>query len=241
MIVSALTDKGKREINEDWFWFDTEKRLFLLADGMGGHEAGEMASRLAIEQIVKSWDKEQHLPPLERLKLSIDKAHTFLQKLGKNMGTTLEAVYIDDERALIAHIGDSKVYLLRRSKLRQLTWDHTPLMELVKAGRLTLVEAQYYPFQHILSQALGVGEKVVKPDIFSILLAPDDILIICSDGLTGSLASPLVKKFEIACLILSNRDLNLASRKLINLANKRGGNDNITVIIIKIEESDFRR
>jgi len=170
MTAAGLTDKGmKREENQDSFAIEENMRLFLLADGMGGHFGGEIASQTAIKEIknywIKSYNKEK--PVWDNIKEAINIANREIRGYKKNMGTTLELFTIAENRGWIGHIGDSRIYRYRQNTLELLTRDHTRVRELIEAGDLDPEMAKMYPFQHIITKALGVEEEVIA-DIFDI-------------------------------------------------------------------------
>ncbi len=241
MTAAGLTDKGmKREENQDSFAIEENMRLFLLADGMGGHFGGEIASQTAIKEIknywIKSYNKEK--PVWDNIKEAINIANREIRGYKKNMGTTLEVFTIAENRGWIGHIGDSRIYRYRQNTLELLTRDHTRVRELIEAGDLDPEMAKMYPFQHIITKALGVEEEVIA-DIFDIDLMAGDIIMMCSDGLTGDLAKKIVSEEEIQKILNEKMDTDISCQELVDIANEEGGPDNITVVMIKIEEDDL--
>ncbi len=236
MIVCALTDIGlQRKENEDFYCADADRGLFLIADGMGGHAGGEVASATAVKVF-----KEHYIPVNEKnyeivFNDLIIQANDEIYELSKKkeslkgMGTTFIALAVnkEEQKIYIAHVGDSRVYLVRDKTLRRLTEDQNIAAELVRDGKITEEEAMAHPGQNMLTNALGVYEDF-DIDFLSSELKPDDIILMCTDGLIG-----LVKSEEIENIINSNKDLPKAGKKLLNLALERGGNDNITMILIK--------
>ncbi len=243
MRFCGLTDIGlKREINEDYISLPNENegiKLFVLADGMGGANAGEKASYLATK-VVRDYIRthfieiERNKEGLENLiRNAIKKANQEVIKMGNSapeyngMGTTLIVVLIYRGRIHIGHVGDSRVYRLRQNVFRQITKDHSYVQELVKQGEISQDEAKVHPQKNMLMRAVGVEENI-KPDIITKGFVKGDIILICSDGLTNMVDDKYI--FEI---IMKNiYDINVACKKLIDKANHNGGLDNVSAIII---------
>ncbi|HEY6871595.1 MAG TPA: protein phosphatase 2C domain-containing protein [Geobacteraceae bacterium] len=238
MRASWISDIGKiRENNEDTVFADTENGVFLLADGMGGASGGEIASSLAVRT---AYDYLRgRLPRADRASVprlladTLASAHAALFKRSlaepelSGMGTTLEIMAVRGEEAFICHVGDSRVYLMRDGELRQLTTDDNMASLLVKQEHLS-PEAVPPQARHILTQAVGASESLV-PEIRAIGMRHDDIIMICSDGLTGMLADR-----EIADIIGTCRhDLDKTAAALVQRANTRGGFDNISLILVE--------
>ncbi len=249
MLVSAfgLTDVGrKRRHNEDAYLIDEERGLFVVADGMGGHSAGEVASRITVETIQEyiAATGEEHdsswpfgfnsRVSLEgnRLTTAVEKANEKVMRAVQNrpelkgMGTTVVAALFDDERATLVHVGDSRAYLFRDGELRRLTDDHSWVQEQVNAGILSEDEAKSHPLKNVVTRALG-GAAHVSVDLIEVPLHGGDRFLLCSDGLTG-----MVTDEEIHDYFLGGPTPEVAVRHLVEQANERGGVDNITVIVI---------
>jgi protein phosphatase len=243
MRFCGLTDIGLvRELNEDTISVPNEgesMKLFVLADGMGGVNGGEEASKLATKS-VKDYIKKNFIK-IERTKIGLEElirnamnyANNKVYEMGSNtpelkgMGTTLIVVLIYRGRIHIGHIGDSRVYRLRQNVLRQITKDHSYVQELLKQGAITEEEAKNHPQKNALTKVLGC-ERRIKPDIITKGFVKGDIILMCSDGLTNMVDDQYV--YEI---IMKNiYDINIACKKLIEKANKNGGKDNVSVIII---------
>lgn len=239
----GLTDVGiKREKNEDAISLPSEKegiKLFILADGMGGAKAGEKASQLAIE-CIRDYIR-LHFIKIERTKEEIQEmirkamveANRKIFELAneyqelKGMGTTVLIVLLYRGRLYIGHIGDSRVYRLRKSVLRQLTKDHSYVQELVRQGTITIEEARNHPQKNVLLRALGC-DRDIMPDVITKGFVKGDIILLCSDGLTN-----MVEDKEIYEIIMKNTsDLKVACKMLIDTANQNGGVDNVSAIII---------
>lgn len=237
----AKSDIGKvREKNQDFYFISDsldEVQLYMLADGMGGYNGGEVASQLAI-QTAKSYI-ENNFKEIEKDKDSIlqlvgssmEYANMVVYEKSKEskelegMGTTLEICLIYNNRAFIGHVGDSRIYRIRKDFMRKLTQDHSYVQKLVKDGTITQEEAIHHPQKNMLMKALGCN-AFVEPDVMVKGFLKEDILVMGSDGLTN-----LVPQEEI--FKEAKKDIEQAPKNLIKMANKNGGYDNITVIVIK--------
>ena len=237
----AKSDIGKhREINQDAYYISEPLdtiQLFVLADGMGGYTGGEIASTLAI-QSAKSYI-ENNFKQIEKnkesiLKLlssSIEYANMVVYEKSKQvpelsgMGTTFEICIIYNNRAFIGHIGDSRIYRIRKDFMRKLTQDHSYVQKLVKEGTITSEQAVHHPQKNMLMKALGCS-AFVEPDLMIRNFMKDDILIMATDGLTNLVSKEII--FEEA-----KKNIDIATRELVSIANDNGGLDNITVVIIK--------
>lgn len=237
----GATDVGVvRTGNEDTFFVDLERGIFLVADGMGGHAAGEVASRLAADTVggalVRGVDAKLEADALaEAMRGSLHAAHeaileyTSEDSSATGMGTTLTALVLcTDGSFRVGHIGDSRMYVLRGSRLQQFTRDHTWVQREVDAGRLTAVAARRHRLSHILTHALG-ADSADHPDVLSGNLAPGDVVLLCSDGLTGMLPDR-----AIAAILNGPGSLAEQAAELIAAANARGGRDNITAVLVRI-------
>ncbi len=240
-MVFAKSDIGKsREINQDYYYIsqDTDvPRLYILADGMGGYKGGEIASKLATDSVksyINSNFNENLVEKEEILKLiesAVEYANMVVYEKSKEvpelegMGTTLEVCLIYNNKAYIGHVGDSRIYRIRKGVIRKLTKDHSYVQQLVEDKKITREEAKTHPKKNMLTKALGCT-PYVEPDIRARNFERDDIFIMCSDGLTN-----MVDDNNICELIM--QDITTAADKLIENANASGGYDNITVIIIK--------
>ncbi len=251
---AGLSDVGrKRASNEDSFALAPGHNLFIVADGMGGHAAGEVASRLAVESIERHISgsdprkeptypasfrfphgQEATLPPPARRVLNAIRLanQEIVRSVRKNrsqrgMGTTVVIAYVHGSRAYIGSVGDSRAYLARGTTLTQLTSDHTFVNEQVRAGALSPSEARKHPARNILTRAVGSQEDV-EPDVVDHDLKPGDRLLLCSDGLTTMVDDP-----EILEAIRDHpSDPESACRALIDLANAHGGDDNVTAVLL---------
>lgn len=237
----AKSDVGRvREMNQDAYYISEsldQVQLYMLADGMGGYNGGEIASKLAI-QSAKSYI-ENNFKEIEKDKdsiiqlvgSSIEYANMVVYEKAKEnkelekMGTTLEVCLIYNNRAFIGHVGDSRIYRIRKEFMRKLTQDHSYVQKLVKDGTITPEEAVYHPQKNMLMKALGCN-AFVEPDVMVKGFLKDDIIIMNSDGLTN-----LVSQEEM--FREAKKDIEQAPKELVKLANDKGGYDNITVIVIK--------
>jgi protein phosphatase len=211
--------------------------LFVVADGMGGAQAGEVASRLAVEEFQRELNPEGS--PEERLAERVrtanreiyDRSRTETGREG--MGTTLTAAYLDDAQLAIAHVGDSRAYLFRDGELTRLTQDHSLVDELVRRGKLTEAQAAEHPQRSIITRALG-PEPEVEVDTFTYPVKAGDVLLLCSDGLTS-----MITEDAVSSILAAADTLDGAANALIEQANEAGGRDNITVVLFRLEEVGF--
>jgi protein phosphatase len=244
MIIGVSTDVGRiRDINQDSFYCSDieELPLYVVADGMGGHNAGEVASYIAIESVKEVFHKNKELLLAKEIEIpqfindALNTANErILEKSNKEeryngMGTTITLVYIQDDEIFIGHIGDSRAYLLSNGELVQLTQDHSLVAELLRKGSISEEEAMNHPQKNIITRALGT-DKNVKIDILSRKIKKKDIILLCTDGLTNMVSESKIKE-----IIIESKDLQTASNILINTANELGGLDNTTVMLIGIE------
>ena len=244
MDIGAISHTGLiREINEDsYFVSEDTMNLFIVADGMGGHKAGEVASSLAIDS-VKSFI-QNHIPKAvgnsdesvcKIIEEAIFEANTRVFKESiqeeryQGMGTTITMALIQS-KMFIGHIGDSRAYLIRDGEITQITQDHSLVAELLKNGTITEKEAKAHPQRNIITRALGTEENILV-DVYTIELLQGDIIVLCSDGLSN-----LVDPVEIKESLMNSRSMQVGCEHLVALANERGGHDNITIIGIKDNE-----
>jgi serine/threonine protein phosphatase PrpC len=233
--AGAKTDIGRaRKRNEDSFL--VREPLFAVADGMGGHRGGNVASSLALEVLGQVGEEKSDRS--DSLVEGIRQANDRVLERGeadrdlRGMGTTITAVRTSDRTAHLAHVGDSRAYLFRQGALQQLTEDHTWVRRMVREGKLTLEEAGQHPQRSILTRALGV-EGAVEVDQFSLDLQPGDRLLLCTDGLTNMLDDE-----AIGHILAEEPDLQAAADRLIEEANRAGGDDNITVVILGFDDEE---
>ena len=248
----ALTDVGrKRKGNEDSLFINPEQNLFVVADGMGGHAAGEVASRVAVESInefvcMTSGDEEITWPfgldesmsyDGNRLKTSVRYANNKVLAATKEsleyegMATTVVGVLVDGATANLAHVGDSRIYLFRNSNLLQLTSDHSWVNEQLQGGMLTAEQARSHPLRNVVTRALG-GKPDLDVEMQVHEALSGDTLLMCSDGLTTMVPDAEVQRI----LNEAGGDVERAAKALVEEANKNGGEDNITVILLQFVE-----
>jgi PPM family protein phosphatase len=250
-VVSAgLTDVGrKRNHNEDSYLIDDELQLYVVADGMGGHAGGGTASRIAVETIdrelrqvrdasdnpfVNSFSlQESPLPEVirsavERACLSIFSTAQDDPRLA-GMGTTVIALLVKDAHVFFAHVGDSRAYLIRGDLIQQISEDHSLVNEQIKAGMITPDEAKHSRYKNIITRSVGFEEEV-QVDVMGLVSEPGDSFVLCSDGLANMLEDK-----EMLEVVRSTK-IEEVPQRLVDLANERGGDDNITVIIVQIQQ-----
>ena len=240
MKAYAKSDIGKaREMNQDYFYISSDNdkyKIYIVADGMGGYKGGEIASSLAsisVKSYIESNIDKIELNKekiMELIKNSILYANTVVYNKSKEnsdlegMGTTIEVCLIYNNRAYIGHVGDSRIYRIRKNIIRRLTRDHSYVEDLVRDGTITREEAYNHPKKNMITRALGCYSNV-EPDVMVRGFLPDDIIVMTSDGLTN-----MIKDDEIYNIVKDN--VETAHEKLIERANELGGYDNITVIIL---------
>ncbi len=236
---AARTDVGRRRsTNEDCYAIAAELGYFVVADGMGGHKAGQLASQLAAEAAVRALEAlEGSAATLtEKLRCTVAAANREIYVAAQTkaefagMGTTLVSLLAAEGRIALAHVGDSRAYLVRGGRIRQLTDDHSVVGELVRRREITESAAREHPHRHVLTRAVGVRREVA-PDLAELTSSPGDLFILCSDGLTG-----LVHDEEIAEAANAGTDLDAICAQLVDLANERGGEDNITIVLVRYEK-----
>lgn len=238
---AGLTDPGLiRSNNQDAYYIDPEGRFFIVADGMGGHAGGEQASHIAAQEIQAyleaNWQSSQSTKELlEKALLAANKG--ILQDQQNHperadMGTTaVVVVFRDSDPPLCAHVGDSRLYRYRESQLEQITEDHTWIARAIKLGDISADEARLHPYRHVLSRCLG-REDLHQVDIQTLDIKVGDRLLLCSDGLTEELVAPQIK----TCLD-NFPVLDKAAFSLVEAAKEEGGHDNITVVLVDVEEN----
>lgn len=237
-----------RSNNEDaWAQLD-ELQFFVLADGMGGHKAGEVASREAVQKLCKAVTKlaesteqptaAERARQLQKTITEVNRDVYLLSQKNENyagMGTTLACFWLYQKNLILAHVGDSRIYRLRKKSLTQLTLDHSLRQELLVKGELNDSSAAVFAYKNVITRAIGTQPQV-EPDIDTLKVSLDDIYFICSDGLTDEL-----KFEEIRAVLLKAKTIKEASDNLVAAAKKKGGSDNITVVMIKIVEKNLSR
>ena len=243
LVHAARTDVGMiRSGNEDNFTVDSSETrgIFIVADGMGGHAAGEVASEMAVQIVQRELSGVKNLDSDDVVKLVAeslkhanraihDRTLTEVDKQG--MGTTVSALLLSGARYLIGQVGDSRVYLLRDGHFAQLTKDHSYVQEQVDAGFLTPEQARYHPYSNVITRCVGAGQDV-EPDIYRGEVRAGDLYLVASDGLTG-----MVDDRRLAQLLSSRAEPERKVQALIAEANGRGGLDNITAIVVQVVDA----
>ena len=238
MKTFSITDTGvTREMNQDYYFAtDTNlgnlPNLFIVADGMGGHKAGDYASRHTIERVVASISRNSSEEPVTIIQEAISKANELLvaesneDETKSGMGTTLVIATLVGDKLIVANVGDSRLYVIS-DMVRQITRDHSLVDEMVRLGELNPSEARSHPDKNIITRPIG-AQQDVKADFFEVELAKDDYVLMCTDGLTN-----MVRDEEILDIVRSEKEPEAIAHKLVRMANNNGGRDNITVTIIK--------
>lgn len=237
----AKSDVGKvREMNQDYYYISNsldEVQLYILADGMGGYNGGEIASKIAVETAknyiennFKEIEKDRD-SIIQLLGSSMEYANMVVYEKSQEkpelhgMGTTLEICLIYNNKVYIGHIGDSRIYRIRKEFIRKLTQDHSYVQKLVKEGKITKEQAEVHPQKNMLTRALGCN-AFVEPDVMVKGFIKDDILVMCSDGLTNMVKTEIIYQE-------ASKNIEQAPKELVRIANENGGKDNVTVVIIK--------
>ena len=238
MKTYSITDTGAlREMNQDYFFASDEPvgnlpNLYIVADGMGGHKAGDYASRYTTQRIVASVSRNPGDEPVTILKEAIETANKLLitesaeDESKRGMGTTLVAATVIGRHLVVANIGDSRLYIINRD-IRQITRDHSLVAEMVRIGEVPVSEARKHPDKNIITRAIGAGDDV-DADFFEVDLNEGDRILICTDGLTN-----MVEDQDIRDIVLQNIPLEERVELLVRTANRNGGKDNITVMMIE--------
>ena len=239
MKTFSMTHIGRRrEMNQDYMYTSetavgTLPNLFLVADGMGGHKAGEYASRFTVEKIVETISESDQTEPVAALKEALTEANRCLMEEANldaaksGMGTTLVAATVIGDRLHVANVGDSRLYLINHEAIRQITRDHSLVEEMVRLGEMDKADAKDHPDKNIITRAVGVAPEL-SVDFFEVRLKPDETILMCSDGLTNMIEDEKIKR-----IVLGQRDIVEKAEKLIEAANGNGGKDNITVVLIE--------
>jgi len=239
--VGFKSDRGlRRKNNEDAFFVIPEDNIYMVADGVGGHKAGEIASRTTISKVVEYMRKKPLKPGMQEDEIKecflscLEKVNrniydlSLMQPENSGMATTVTIAYIDGDNGYITNVGDSRAYCFRRGILAQITEDHTYVNTLVKQGVISAEEARFHEKKNIITKAIG-GEPTTSPDFFRFELVPEDIVLLCTDGLHGEIGDDVMCK-----IIADGGSMPEICTNLVNKAKQCGGRDNITVVCIKI-------
>lgn len=239
MKAFSITNIGmQRKVNQDYVYCSDEAigslpNLYIVADGMGGHKAGDYASKCCVESIVRSIKEDTLKSPVSILEHAIQKANeTVLEESKKNeeyegMGTTVVAATIVKDTLHVGNIGDSRLYVIG-DKIEQITEDHSLVETMVRTGELMPEDARFHPNKNIITRALGTN-KDVKADFFEVKLKEDDTVLLCSDGLSN-----MVEDTEIERIVKEKHNVEQTSEALVELANQNGGTDNIAIVMIQV-------
>jgi serine/threonine protein phosphatase PrpC len=234
--AAAVSDRGrKRSTNEDAFGYSVEQGVFLVCDGMGGAAAGEVASSLAVDEVMRVLtDHAPEVPLSSLIEPAVSAANQVIYSRAQSnaklngMGTTLVALVAEERRIQVLNIGDSRCYRLRAGNLEQITLDHSLVDEQVRLGRMSAAEAIRSPLRNVITRALGTQSRVT-PDIFDLEAEPGDLFLLCSDGLTRELTDN-----GIVSILSTGRVLEGLCDDLVNAANQAGGGDNITCLLVRV-------
>ncbi len=242
METYCQTDVGlKRNSNQDFVYASDQKvgrlpSLLIVADGMGGHAAGDLASRVCVETMVSSIEGSGQTETIPILAEAVQKANrAVLKKAAEKpeyagMGTTIVAAVIDGNTLYVANVGDSRLYLIDDDRIDQITLDHSLVAEMVRSGRISPEQMRNHPEKNIITRAVG-GEENVEADFFDVGLHKGDVVLLCSDGLTN-----MVEDEQIFRIIRREKTLRDAGQKLISAANSAGGRDNISVVLARLTD-----
>jgi PPM family protein phosphatase len=235
----SITDIGeRRRINQDYVFCSESTigklpNLFIVADGMGGHNAGDYASRFCVEFFKQKIEESDAASPISMIEAALKSTNDALRDKAyeqtdlEGMGTTFVVATIFDKEMYVANIGDSRLYVIGK-EMKQITEDHSLVEAMVKTGELNRNEARVHPNKNIITRALGAN-NVVEPDFFEVNLEDGDTVLMCSDGLTNMLEDEMIEK-----IIRENDDPETVAATLVKYANQNGGKDNIAIIIIKV-------
>lgn len=240
MKTFSITDRGLlRNSNQDCVFCEENQigrfpNLFLVADGMGGHQAGDLASRICVNEVSAQIAMTETRTPVSAFEEAVAAANTKVyQRSQENvalagMGTTLVGAMVDGDTAYIINIGDSRLYVLH-DKLRQITVDHSLVEEMVQSGEIEKEEMRLHPNKNIITRALGTDTSV-RPDCFEVKVEEGDVILLCSDGLTNMLEDAAIEEILREYI----EDMKLAGESLVKQANEAGGKDNISVILVRL-------
>lgn len=239
IVGAGRTDVGiVRAGNEDNYLLIPDEGAYIVADGMGGHAAGEIASEMAVRIVARELvgaSRDTHAVAGDRLREALRTANNLIfqrtveEQDKRGMGTTVTAMLVNGSKYLIGQVGDSRAYVLRNGNFDQLTKDHSYVQEQVDAGCLTADEARVHPYSNVITRCVGVNEDV-WPDIYTGTLHENDLYMLASDGLTG-----MLEDYEVKEILTRDTDLEQKLGDLISEGNARGGLDNITAILVRVE------
>lgn len=234
----SVTSVGRRrKLNQDFVYASGEPvgrlpNLFIVADGMGGHNAGDYASKLAVTTMVEEIGASEETDPREALMMAIERANTMVRESARRepelegMGTTVVAASCDGAVLSVANVGDSRLYVAAREGLLQVTTDHSWVEDMVRNGGLKREEARNHPDKNIITRAVG-AEETIKADFFRRELSAGDMILMCTDGLTN-----MISDEEIRMVLSGSGDIEEKAQELVRMANENGGRDNISVVLV---------
>lgn len=236
----AITDVGvHREVNQDFVYCNNDPigllpNLYIVADGMGGHRAGDFASRFSVGVFEEEIKEQRARTTIGAMECAVRQANERLLKEAaanpdyEGMGTTMVAASLTENRLFVANVGDSRLYLMtREGEMRQITQDHSLVEEMILKGELDRKDAKYHPKKNVITRALGASEQVV-PDFFEVDLEGEEYILMCSDGLTNMVEDSAIQEV----LALAGMTVEEKAKRFIELANENGGKDNVSVILI---------
>ena len=241
----SVTDVGqKRQVNQDYVYASEEPvgnlpNLFVVADGMGGHNAGDFASSFAVQTLVHTIQEDENQNPIKIIRNAVEEANRKVLEESKlhvemsGMGTTMVLVTIIDDYAYVANVGDSRLYLIE-DQILQITKDHSLVQEMVRRGLITKEEAREHPDKNIITRVLGIGPEI-EVDFFDIHLKENSVLLLCSDGLSNMVADE-----DIWRIVSTSREMKEAGMRLVSLANENGGKDNIAVVLVQPDTKEVQ-
>ena len=237
MKAYGATHVGRvRAVNQDAYYLpEAGERFAVVADGMGGHKAGEVASAMAVSEFTR-WLRCAPVPTEETVNYAVHEANRIIHRTAQreadksNMGTTLVSVWVDDEQVIECNVGDSRAYLLRGGALTQISRDHSLVGELVEEGKITKQEAMHHPHKNYITRAIGTS-SMVQPEIRTLDRKSGDVWLLCSDGMSN-----YIEDGELERILREQADREKCVRQLIDLALERGGADNITVVLVDCGE-----
>lgn len=247
MKTFSVTDVGqRRKMNQDYVFASEQPvgnlpNLFIVADGMGGHNAGDFASRFVVNTVRELIENSDETDAIQLIESAIQKSNVLLREEASKrkelygMGTTIVAATIINGVVYTANVGDSRLYLIEEADMKQVTRDHSLVEEMVRIGQLTKEEARKHPDKNIITRAIGVGEKV-QIDFFEDDLKKGDKILICSDGLTNMVADS-----DIRDIAVDDGTVEERAKELIKAANEHGGKDNIAVILIEPDTNEVKK
>lgn len=247
MQIGVRTDKGVvRETNEDSYYISDDRRFFIIADGVGGCNAGDIASKTAVESaadFLTRYPLDPHVDDKEVyqcLSSCIEKVNEKILDLSRNhveykgMGTTIIILYTFLDKVFLAHMGDSRAYLLRNGNIKQITEDHTIPAELFRNGKISLNEAENHPQRNVITKALGMID-IIEPDMYKFFLEEEDIILLCTDGLYEE-----VDEKELVDLFSDKKNIQKSCDVIVGLVNSRESKDNITILALKNGGDDIK-